>query len=117
MQRRFFMAVAAAVLFTGAWADIASANSTVMVKANSIWFTAAAKLAHWQALAKGGDARALAAYQEKALNDRDAWQFLAPITVRVLSRDRDKHRLKVQMTDPGRLDGTIWFLDDASVEQ
>jgi hypothetical protein len=50
-------------------------GATMQVKANSIWFQQEAELARWQQLKKNGDTAALAAYQEKVLSNRDAWQF------------------------------------------
>jgi hypothetical protein len=121
-MRCAFRTVVATVLLTGVWTggSIAAeirAGGTFEVKANSIWFTDAAMLARWQALAKGGDAQALSSYQEKVLGDRDAWQFTNPLTVKIVSHERDRRRVKVELTTPGRLQGTTWFLDDASLQQ
>jgi hypothetical protein len=39
----------------------------------------------WQKLKKRGNAAALASYQEQKLHARDAWQFLTPVDVKILS--------------------------------
>ena len=64
-------------------ADI-RAGAIMQVKPNSIWFDEAIDLAQWQALKKKGDETALAAYEKSKLSSRDAWQFINPLTVKVL---------------------------------
>jgi len=59
-------------------------GSTMTVRANSIWFQDTAMLAHWQKLKKSGNAAALNSYQEQKLHNRDAWQFLNPVDVKIL---------------------------------
>jgi hypothetical protein len=61
---------------------------TFEVKANSIWFEDAAKLARWQRLRKRGNAKAPTSYRDKVLSKRDAWQFVNPLTVKIISYDR-----------------------------
>jgi len=90
-------------------------GATVQVRANSIWFQDASALAHWQALKRSGKAKALSAYQEKMLSQRDAWQFVNKLTVKVLSYNSGKHQINVQMTDPGRMLGTKWWLDTGAL--
>ena len=63
------------MLGVGCFAAEIRKGATVQVKPDSIWFEDAAKLTRWQELKKGGDAAALASYQEDALSERDAWQF------------------------------------------
>lgn len=60
-------------------------GAVMQVKANSIWFQDTAMLTHWQQLKKNGDAAALEAFEHKALGDRDAWQFILPINVKIFS--------------------------------
>ena len=86
-------------------------GATMQVKANSIWFQDRAKLAYWQQLKNKGDATAIAAYQEKVLRNRDAWQFTNPLTVKILGYDLAKHQVRVEMTTEGRMRGTDWLLD------
>ena len=83
----------------------------MQVKANSIWFQDQSELTHWQQLKNKGDTAALAAYQEKVLGNRDAWQFTNPLTVKILGYDQAKHQVHVEMTTEGRMQGTDWRLD------
>jgi hypothetical protein len=92
-------------------------GDTFEVKANSIWFEDVAKLARWQRLRKHGNAKALTSYQDKALSKRDVWQFVNPLTVKIISYDRGKHRVKVEMTTPGRFLGSTWFLDIDALQE
>ena len=123
MQRRAFIvgiATALPLVVASAGSAIAAeiqVGGTFEVKANSIWFEDAAKLAQWQKLKKGGNAKALKSYQEKALSEREAWQFLNPLTVKVIGYERGKRQVKVKMTSPGRLLGSTWFLDAAAFDQ
>jgi hypothetical protein len=86
-------------------------GATMQVKANSIWFQDLPKLARWQELKKSGDAAALASYQEDALHQRDAWQFIHPLKVKILGHRPKTNHVYVEMEGPGRLEGTEWFLD------
>lgn len=112
-------AIVVALLGGGAIHDAAAAQdgagihdgATVAVKPNSIWFQDAAQLTRWQALKRGGDAAALAHYEESLLSRRDAWQFLASLPVKVLGYDRQHHRVHVEMQREGRLQGTKWLID------
>jgi hypothetical protein len=86
-------------------------GATMQVKPNSIWFEDTAKLTRWQQLKKSGDAAALASYQDSALSKREAWQFMSPLAVKVLSYQPRNNQVRVEMTAPGRLLGTTWSLD------
>lgn len=90
-------------------------GATMEVKANSIWFQEVKDLTRWQQLKKSGNSKALTAYEEKVLGDRDAWQFLKQLTVNVISYDAAKHQVNVEMKTPGRMLGTKWFLDSDAV--
>jgi hypothetical protein len=85
--------------------------------ANSIWFEDAAKLSQWQKLRKRGNAKALTSYEDKTLSKRAAWKFVNPLIVKIISYERGKHQVKVEMTTPGRLLGSTWFLDTAALQQ
>ncbi|MFY9985372.1 MAG: hypothetical protein WAK31_11475 [Chthoniobacterales bacterium] len=102
--------------FTGLGAVIPK-GATVQVKADSIWFQDAAALARWQALKKSGNQKALAGYEDKMLSDRDAWQFTNQLAVKVLSYEEGKHQVNVEMTTPGRMLGTKWWLDTSTLVQ
>jgi hypothetical protein len=124
MQRRTIMAgIAAATLAlvvgraTSSIAGEIQVGGTFEVKANSIWFEDVAELERWQRLRKHGDAKALRSYQDKVLSRRDAWQFVNALTVKIISLDRGKHRVKVEMTTPGRFLGSTWFLDVAALQE
>jgi hypothetical protein len=86
-------------------------GATINVKSNSIWFQDVASLTQWQHLKKSGNSKALAAYEEKELSNRDAWQFTNQISVKVLSYDSARSQANVEMRTPGRMLGTNWWLD------
>jgi hypothetical protein len=99
----------------GLAADI-RVGATAQVKGNSIWFEDGAIFTRWQALKRGGDAKALAAFQEKALHERDAWQFINPHTVTILKVAPEQHRADVEMKTEGRLQGSQWIIDLDALE-
>jgi hypothetical protein len=92
-------------------AAVIRSGATMQVKENAIWFQNAADLAHWQALKKTGDAAALVSYQDGLLKNRDAWQFLKPLAVRIRSARPKAHWVDVEMTSEGRMKGSKWLLD------
>ncbi len=96
----------AAELRVGAWVE---------VKANSIWFEDAAKLAEWQRLKQAGDAAALQTYEKQVLGTRDAWQFTKPLAVKILGIETSTHQVSVEMMTEGRLQGSTWVLDAAAI--
>ena len=85
------------------------------VKPNSIWFQKVKELSHWQRIKKSGDSKALEAYHEKEMSERDAWQFTTQLTVKIVSYDVANHQVTVEMETPGRMAGTTWFLDDSTL--
>ena len=92
-------------------------GATVQVKADSIWFQKVKELSHWQRIKKSGDSKALEAYQEKEMGERDAWQFGNQLSVKIISYDGATNQVHVKMLTPGRMLGTDWFLDaDALVK-
>jgi hypothetical protein len=99
-----------ALAFTSLAGEIRK-GATMEVKANLIWFQEVKDLTRWQQLKQSGNSNALTDYQEKLLSNRDAWQFLNPLTVKVVSYDAAKHQVKVEMETAGRMQGTTWFLD------
>ena len=86
-------------------------GATVQVQADSIWFQKVEELSHWQRIKKSGDSKALEAYQEKELGERDAWQFGNQLSVKIISYDAATNQVHVKMLTPGRMLGTDWFLD------
>ena len=102
--------VLAALAIASFGADIQK-GATINVKSNSIWFQDVASLTRWQQLKKSGNSKALAAYEEKELSNRDAWQFTNQLSVKVLSYDSAKSQANVEMRTPGRMLGTNWWLD------
>ncbi len=98
-------------LSAGAFAADITKGAAMEVKPNSIWFQDGKQLAQWQNLKASGNAAALAAYDTKVLGNRDAWQFINPLKVKVLDFEPAKHRVHVEMTDEGRMQGTDWLLD------
>ena len=91
-------------------ADI-RASAIMQVKPNSIWFDEAADLAQWQELKKKGEEPALAAYEKSKLGSRDAWQFINPLTVKVLGYQQRDNQVAVEMKTKGRFEGLKMFLD------
>ncbi|CAN5152421.1 hypothetical protein BH11PSE4_BH11PSE4_05410 [soil metagenome] len=87
------------------------AGATMQVKAGSIWFQDAVQFAQWRALKISGDAAALASYQDDILKRRDAWQFLNPLDVRIQGYQPTAHRVDVQITSDGRMQGSKWVVD------
>ena len=87
------------------------------VRANSIWFQQAGQLARWQQLKKAGNSEALQSYEHDVLANRDAWQFLKPLSVEVLGYDAAENRVSVRMKTPGRMLGTEWLLDAGALAQ
>ena len=83
----------------------------MQVKPNSIWFDEAADLAQWQELKKKGEEPALAAYEKSKLGSRDAWQFINPLTVKVLGYQQRNNQVAVEMKTKGRFEGLKMFLD------
>jgi hypothetical protein len=113
MMRAFLALIALVTLSVGSLAGEIRNGATMQVKANSIWFEDLDKLTHWQELRKSGDAAALASYQEDALHQREAWQFIYPLKVRILGHK--SNHVYVEMKVPGRLEGTEWFLDASAL--
>lgn len=66
---------------------------------------------------EGRQTKALADYEDKVLSNRDAWQFMNQLSVKVLSYDSGKQQVTVELTDPGRLQGTKWFIDASVLVQ
>ena len=92
-------------------------GASVQVKKDSIWFQEVSALAHWQALKKGGNKKALGDYEDKMLSNRDAWQFGSQLEVAVLSYDSKKQQVNVEMKTAGRMLGTKWWLDASALVQ
>ena len=90
-------------------------GATMQVKPDSIWFSEAVDLARWQSLKKAGDRAALDAYQKEKLGSRDAFQFINPMSVRILGYRPKDGRVTVQMKTPGRFLGTAWELDATAI--
>ena len=89
----------------------------MQVKPNSIWFKDTAMLARWQELKKNGDTAALASYEGQVLSQRDAWQFVNPLTVKVMIHRPKQSQVNVEMQTKGRMLGSRWSLDaDALVQ-
>jgi len=103
-----FVLVAAS---TASFAGEIRKGATMEVKANSIWFHDIPKLAHWQGLRKSGDAAALESHQDQVLSQREAWQFINPLTVKIVGYRRGENQVDVEMKTAGRMLGTRWWLD------
>ena len=112
----FAMVIGLATLANACLAGEIRKGATMQVKADSIWFQDAEKFARWQALKKRGDAKALAAYQEEALHQRDAWQFTKPLAVKIRDFKPKANRVDVEMRTEGRLQGSRWLLDTDAID-
>jgi hypothetical protein len=109
---RFFaiFIIVPAVLASACFAAEIRKGAVVEVKNNSIWFQDAEHFTRWQTLKKNGDAKALAAYQEETLRQRDAWQFIKPLAVKIIDVTPKANRVEVEMMTEGRLRGSRWLL-------
>jgi hypothetical protein len=85
-------------------------GATMQVRPNSIWFDQAGQLARWQKVKKSGDAAALASYQDKLLGQRDAWQFIYALSVKVLGYDAKNRQIHVRMLTEGRFAGLDFYV-------
>jgi len=92
-------------------------GATMQVKPNSIWFKDTAMLTHWQQLKKGGDTAALASYERQVLSQRDAWQFVNPLTVKVMIHRPKQSQVNVEMRTEGRMFGSRWSLEADALAQ
>jgi hypothetical protein len=113
----FVTVLVLAALITAAFAKPIRKGAVMQVKADSIWFDESAQLTHWQELKKSGNAAALTAYQEQMLGQRDAWQFVKPLKVKILRYEPATSQVNVEMKTAGRLQGTTWWLDASAVGQ
>ena len=110
-MRTYFALLIGALLTTTALADAIKPGATMQVKPNTVWFDEAAQLARWHHLQASHDAKALAAYQDKMLGQRDAWQFVYQLRVKVLGYDASKHEAHVRMLTEGRFVGLDFYID------
>jgi hypothetical protein len=58
---------------------------------------------------------ALTSYQQQVLSQREAWQFLKPLKVKILRYEPATNQINVEMRTVGRLEGTTWWLDASAV--
>ena len=100
---------------TAAFAGPIRKGAVTQVKPNSIWFDEFAQLTHWQELKKSGNAAALTSYEQQMLSQRNAWQFLKPLKVKILRYELATSQVNVEMKTAGRLQGTTWWLDASAV--
>jgi hypothetical protein len=106
-----------AVLSVSSFAAEIKNGATMQVKPNSIWFQDAAHLRRWQEMMKSGDSKALAAYQDRLLGARDAWQFIYPLTVKILRYEAAKNQVNVEIKTVGRMQGSTWFIEPDALLQ
>ena len=96
---------------TGSHAGEIRMGALMQVKPNSIWFQDTGQLTHWQKLRKSGDKAAFESYQKQKLSEREAWQFIYPMTVKILGHTPKTNQVSVEMLTEGRMLGTKWVLD------
>jgi hypothetical protein len=87
-------------------------GATMYVKANSMWFESASTLATWQRDRKHFTPGALKAHQDNLLGSREAWQFTTKQPVRIRRYWTTESEVEVEMLSPGRLHGSVWWVDD-----
>jgi hypothetical protein len=87
----------------------------MQVRPNSIWPPDASTLTKWQELKRRGDRAALDAYRKQELDSRDAWQFLYPLTAKILGYNPASHQVHVEMKTAGRFVGTDWWIDSHAI--
>jgi hypothetical protein len=116
-MRVFLSLLILPALSIAAFAGAIEKGAAMQVKPNSIWFQDLGELTHWQQLKKSGNADALAAYQDKILGNRDAWQFIYKLDVKILGYEPAKNRVHVEMTTKGRMAGEDWYLDPDALVQ
>lgn len=104
-----------AALTGSAFAADITVGTMMQLKPNSMSFETADQLAKWHAMKKNSSPAALAKYEDAQLHARDAWQFLEPIDVKILSYDPAKAQVEVQMKTPGRMSDTTWFVDPSAI--
>lgn len=115
MRTLLALAVLAAMSASVLAADIRK-GATMQVKANTLWFEDAGKLARWQRMKKKSDAPTLAKLEQSMLRAREALQLVNPQPVTVLDFDAKTGRVRVEMTGEGRMQGTRWVVDEGAVE-
>ena len=67
-------------------------------------------------LKRSGNSAAASSYDSNAIDHREAWDFSIPQSVKILANEPAKHRVKVEMKTPGRMLGSVWFLDTDALE-
>ena len=87
-------------------------GSTIYVKANSMWFESYNGLHAWQRDKKTLSPEDLKAHQDNLLGSRDAWQFTSKQPVRIHRYYAAGNAVEVEMLNPGRLHGSIWWVDE-----
>ena len=83
----------------------------VQVKENSMWFQTDLDLTVWQRFAKVATPEVMESYRSVVLGCRQAWQFLNVQSVKILSYEPEENQVQVKMVGPGRMHGTVWWVD------
>jgi hypothetical protein len=99
------------VLNVGTFADQVRVGASMHVKENSIWFQTDTDLTVWQRFRKVASSAVMESYRSVVLGSRQAWQFTNIQLVRILSYEPEENQVKVEMLTPGRLNGSIWWVD------
>ena len=90
------------VLLAGSAGSLAAEireGATMSVRPDSIWFQDTAMLTHWQKLRNSGNKRALASYEKEKLGKRDAWQFIYPMSVKIVGHTPKARQVSVEMLE------------------
>jgi hypothetical protein len=110
MKLRITILVLAALNLCASAGEIRQ-GARMQAKEISIWFQTEIDLTVSQRFGKVATAKVLESYQAIVLGSRQAWQFKKPLAVKVLSYDPEENQVKVEMLAPGRLNGSVWWLD------
>ena len=110
MKLRITILVLAALNLCASAGEIRQ-GARMQAKENSIWFQTEIDLTVWQRFGKVATAKVLESYQTVVIGSRQAWQFTKSLAVKVLSYDPQENQVKVEMLAPGRLNGSVWWLD------
>ena len=87
------------------------------VNAGSLWFQTSGGLSVYQRFATEISPEVLAKYREVVLQCREAWEFTAVQTVRVLFyNDPLDHQVWVEMLGHGSKKGTDWYIDTKDIQ-
>jgi hypothetical protein len=93
------------------FADQFRVGARMQVRENSMCFQTDVDLTVWQRFGKVATPAVMESYQTVVLGSRQAWQFTNPLTVKILNYEPTENQVNVELLTPGRLLGSVWWLD------